>query len=114
MGDRVDTLQYRQRPNLTETKPRAASVEDSRAAEPAIRVVVLALLAVDGDEHLARIGDREPALGAPAAGRFQTRVAHPSRARAQVGQIVSAGGHRDRRLIDVQRDALSRPAQYPP
>lgn len=48
MGHRVDTLQYRQRPDLTETKPRAASVQDSGATDPAIRSVVLALLAVDG------------------------------------------------------------------
>ncbi len=48
MGRRVDTLQYRQRPDLTETKPRAASVQDSGATDPAIRSVVLALLAVDG------------------------------------------------------------------
>ncbi|HWF29156.1 MAG TPA: hypothetical protein VG327_12375 [Mycobacterium sp.] len=48
MGCRLHTLQYRQRPDLTETKPRAASVEDSGTTDPAIRVVVLALLAVDG------------------------------------------------------------------
>lgn len=48
MGDRFDTLADRQRPDLTETEPLAASVEDSGAADPAIRVVVLALLAVDG------------------------------------------------------------------
>ena len=48
MGDRFDTLQYRQHSDLTETKPLPASVEDSGAADPAIRVVVLALLAVDG------------------------------------------------------------------
>jgi hypothetical protein len=48
MGYRLDTLPSRQRPDLTETKPRAASVEDSGATDPAIRFVVLALLAVDG------------------------------------------------------------------
>jgi hypothetical protein len=48
VGDRVDTLQCRQRPDLTETKPRAALGEDGVAADPAIRFVVLALLAVDG------------------------------------------------------------------
>jgi hypothetical protein len=48
VGRQLDTLASRQRPNLTETKPRAASVEDSGATDPAIRVVVLALLAVDG------------------------------------------------------------------
>ncbi len=55
--DRLDSLQWvigsirlavRQRPDLTETKPRAASVEDTGATDPAIRFVVLALLAVDG------------------------------------------------------------------
>jgi hypothetical protein len=48
MGSRIHTLQHRQHPDLTETKPRAASVEDSGATDPAIRFVVLALLAVDG------------------------------------------------------------------
>jgi len=48
VGYRLHTLQYRQRPDLTETKPRAASVEDGGATDPAIRFVVLALLAVDG------------------------------------------------------------------
>jgi hypothetical protein len=48
VGYRLHPLQYRQRPDLTETKPRAAPVEDSGATDPAIRVVVLTLLAVDG------------------------------------------------------------------
>jgi hypothetical protein len=48
MGDRFGSRAVRQRPDLTETKPRAASIEDSGAADPAIRAVVLALLAVDG------------------------------------------------------------------
>jgi hypothetical protein len=48
VGYRLRTLQHRQRPDLTETKPHAASVEDSGTTDPAIRVVVLALLAVDG------------------------------------------------------------------
>jgi hypothetical protein len=48
VGYRLHTLQYRQRPDLTETKPRAASFEDGGATDPAIRFVVLALLAVDG------------------------------------------------------------------
>jgi hypothetical protein len=48
VGDRFDTLQCRQRPDLTETKPCAASGEDGGATDPAIRFVVLALLAVDG------------------------------------------------------------------
>ncbi len=48
MGYRLDTLADRQRSDLTETKPPAASVEDSGAADPAIRFVVLTLFAVDG------------------------------------------------------------------
>ncbi|HEV7581010.1 MAG TPA: hypothetical protein VGO77_11490 [Mycobacterium sp.] len=48
MGYRFDSVERRQRPDLTETKPRTASVEDAGATDPAIRVVVLALLAVDG------------------------------------------------------------------
>ncbi len=48
MGYRLDPLADRQRPDLTETKPRPASVDDGGATDPAIRVVVLALLAVDG------------------------------------------------------------------
>ena len=48
MGYRIHPLQHRQCPDLTETKPRAASVEESGATDPAIRVVVLTLLAVDG------------------------------------------------------------------
>ena len=48
MGYRLDTLPSRQRSDLTETKPRVASIEDPGATDPAIRVVVLALFAVDG------------------------------------------------------------------
>ena len=48
MGNWFGAIAVRQRPDLTETKPRAASVDDSGAADPAIRAVVLALLAVDG------------------------------------------------------------------
>jgi len=48
VGHRLHPLQYRQRPDLTETKPRAASVENGGATDPAIRFVVLALLSVDG------------------------------------------------------------------
>ncbi|BAX93960.1 hypothetical protein [Mycobacterium shigaense] len=48
MGHRLDHVEYRQRPDLTETKPRIAPVEDTGAVDPAIRGVVLALLAVDG------------------------------------------------------------------
>lgn len=48
MGYRLHPVQRRQRPDLTETKPRTAPVEDVGTTDPAIRVVVLALLAVDG------------------------------------------------------------------
>jgi hypothetical protein len=48
VGYRLDTLPSRQRSDLTETKPRIASIEDAGATDPAIRVVVLALFAVDG------------------------------------------------------------------
>ncbi|CQD13398.1 hypothetical protein U8D42_03325 [Mycobacterium europaeum] len=48
MGYRLDSLQHRQRSDLTATEPRAASLEDGGATDPAIRFVVLALLAVDG------------------------------------------------------------------
>jgi hypothetical protein len=48
VGHCLSALTDRQRPDLTETEPPAASVEDSGATDPAIRVVVLMLLAVDG------------------------------------------------------------------
>lgn len=52
MGYRLGTLSSRQRPDLTETKLRAGPIgdgsEDGGAVDPAIRVVVLALFAVDG------------------------------------------------------------------
>ena len=48
MGYRLDPLQHRQRSHLTATDARAASAEDAGATDPAIRFVVLALLAVDG------------------------------------------------------------------
>jgi hypothetical protein len=48
VGYRLHSVERRQRPDLIETKPRAASLEDVGATDPAIRVVVLALLAVDG------------------------------------------------------------------
>lgn len=47
MGDRLDTLPSRQCSDLTAIKPRAASVDDTGATNPAIRFVVLSLLAVD-------------------------------------------------------------------
>ena len=48
MGTGIYRLADRQRPNLTDTQPRAASLEETGATDPAIRFVVLALLAVDG------------------------------------------------------------------
>jgi hypothetical protein len=48
VGHRLDNVPGRQRPDLTETKPGTTSAEDVGAPDPAIRVVVLALLAVDG------------------------------------------------------------------
>jgi hypothetical protein len=48
MGARLDYVATRQRSDLTETQARVASVEDNGAADPAIRFVVLTLLAVDG------------------------------------------------------------------
>ncbi|MEB4210308.1 hypothetical protein [Mycobacterium sp. 94-17] len=48
MGDRLNPVEHRQRPDLTETEPSVASVDDGAATDPAIRFVVLALLAVDG------------------------------------------------------------------
>ncbi|OSC40072.1 hypothetical protein [Mycobacterium decipiens] len=48
MGHRIDTVADRQRPNLTETRPRVESGAETGSTDPAIRLVVLALLAVDG------------------------------------------------------------------
>lgn len=48
MGTRFDRFAARQRPNLTDTASRAVSGEETSATDPAIRFVVLALLAVDG------------------------------------------------------------------
>ncbi|OBK26597.1 hypothetical protein A5634_00245 [Mycobacterium asiaticum] len=48
MGTRFDPLADRQRSNLTDTEPRVVFSEESGATDPAIRFVVLALLAVDG------------------------------------------------------------------
>lgn len=48
MGRRVAGRTARQHPDLTATTPRAHVREDPGATDPAIRAVVLALLAVDG------------------------------------------------------------------
>lgn len=48
MGDHVHRLAVGQRPDLTVTKPRAGQIDDIAATDPSIRIVILALLAVDG------------------------------------------------------------------
>lgn len=48
MGAHVHRFAVAQRPDLTATKPRAGQTEDVGATDPAIRFVILALLAVDG------------------------------------------------------------------
>jgi hypothetical protein len=48
VGYRLDSFQRRQHSDLTAVKPRAVSEDDIGATDPAIRFVVLALLAVDG------------------------------------------------------------------
>ncbi len=48
MGTGLDRLSARQRPNLTDTKLREVSGDEAVATDPAVRLVVLALLAVDG------------------------------------------------------------------
>ena len=65
------------------------------------------------DEHLAGVADRQPSRAATPSGRLQAGVAYPGGAATQVGQIVAAGGHRDRRLVDVQRHPVAGPPQHP-
>jgi hypothetical protein len=48
VGGRVHRFAIGQRPDLTATKPRAGHIDDTGATDPAIRIVVLTLLAVDG------------------------------------------------------------------
>ncbi len=48
MGADVHRLAVGQRPDLTATKPRVGQIDDIGATDPAIRIVILALLAVDG------------------------------------------------------------------
>jgi hypothetical protein len=48
VGDHVHRFAVGQRPDLTATKPRAGQVDDTGATEPSMRIVILALLAVDG------------------------------------------------------------------
>ena len=68
----------------------------------------------DGNEHLARVADRQPAVrAAPTRGR-QARVADPGSARTEIRQVVAAGGHRDGRFVDVERHAVAGPPQHSP
>jgi len=48
VGRHVHRLPVGQRPELTATQPRTGKLDDTGATDPAIRVVILALLAVDG------------------------------------------------------------------
>ena len=48
MGDRLHPVAVRQHADLTATKPVAGSADDTGVPDPAIRVVVLTLLSVDG------------------------------------------------------------------
>lgn len=48
MGDHVHRLAVGQRPDLTATTPRVGQIDDTGATGPSIRIVILALLAVDG------------------------------------------------------------------
>jgi hypothetical protein len=48
VGAHVHRFAIGQRPDLTATKPRIGQVDDTGATDPSMRIVVLALLAVDG------------------------------------------------------------------
>lgn len=48
MGAHVHRFAVGQRPELTAIKPRAGQINDAGATDPSIRIVILALLAVDG------------------------------------------------------------------
>jgi hypothetical protein len=48
VGAHVHRFAVGQRPDLTATKPRAGQIDDTGATDPSIRIVILALLAVDG------------------------------------------------------------------
>lgn len=48
MGDHVHRFAIGQCPDLTATKPSAGQIDDTGATDPAFRIVVLTLLAVDG------------------------------------------------------------------
>ena len=68
----------------------------------------------DRDEHLARVGHRQPTLCTAAARRLKTRVAHPGRTGTQIDQIITAGSHRDGGLIDIEGNPVTGPSQHPP
>jgi hypothetical protein len=48
VGGHVHRFAVGQRPDLTATTPRAGQLDDAGATDPSIRIVILALLAVDG------------------------------------------------------------------
>jgi hypothetical protein len=48
VGAHVHRFAAGQRPDLTATKPRVGQIDDAGATDPSIRIVILALLAVDG------------------------------------------------------------------
>jgi len=48
VGAHVHHFAVGQRPDLTAIKPRARQIDDAGATDPSIRIVILALLAVDG------------------------------------------------------------------
>ena len=48
MGAHVHRFAAGQRPDLTATKPRVGQIDDAGATDPSIRILILALLAVDG------------------------------------------------------------------
>jgi hypothetical protein len=48
VGAHVHRFAVGQRPDLTATRPRVGHIDDTVATDPAIRIVILALLAVDG------------------------------------------------------------------
>jgi hypothetical protein len=48
VGPHVRRFAIGQRPDLTATKPRAGQIDEAGVSDPAIRIVILTLLAVDG------------------------------------------------------------------
>ena len=68
----------------------------------------------DGDEHFARVADRQPAVGPSPIRRRQSGIAYPRGAGAEIRQVVAASGHGDGRLVDVQRDPVAGTTEYAP